>query len=78
MSKSLRDIRKDSGIPTNEIVYKMAIQSSTLYSWESGVRLIPIDKLTSLLKLYNYPIQDFDFDELVQTHKNKGRLTLNG
>ena len=78
MGKSLREIRKESGMRTNEIAYKMDIQASTLYSWENGVRLIPVDKLNTLLKLYNYPIQDFDFDELVESHKKREQVTING
>lgn len=68
-NKSLKDIRKDSGLKTNEILYKMDIQSSTLYSWENGQRLIPIDQLIPLLELYEYPVHTFDFNQLIETHK---------
>ena len=78
MGKSLREIRKQSGMKINEIAFNMDIHSSILYSWENGVRLIPVDKLNALLKLYNYPIQDFDFDELVESHKKREQVTING
>lgn len=77
MNKTLRQLRNDSLLKTNEILYHMNIQSSTLYSWESGARLIPIDKLYQLLKLYDCPIKDFDFDGLIQTHKDKEQVKMN-
>ena len=77
MTNTLRELRKASGLTVNQIVVELNIQNSTLYMWESGDRLIPVDQLNRLLKLYQYPINDFDFDDLIQTHELKKQVKLN-
>lgn len=77
MESSLRKLRKRSKLNINEIVLALDINISTLYSWENGDRLIPIDKLNRLLNLYNHPINEFDFDNLIQIHEDKKRVKLN-
>ena len=77
MEHTLRELRKSSDLKANEIAYRMGIQSSTLYSWENGDRLIPINKLISLLELYNYPINDFNFDKLVEQYETKKQVKEN-
>lgn len=71
MGKSLRELRKESNLATNVILYEMNIQSATLYAWERGDRLIPINRLYHLLKLYNQPIETFDFDQLIERHEGR-------
>ena len=74
MSNPLRTIRKNSPLETNDILIAMDIQSSTLYSWETGNRLIPINQLYKLLELYNYPIEHFDFKQLIELYELKKQV----
>lgn len=73
---TLRDIRKNSSLSTNIIILEMDIQVSTLYSWENGDRLIPINQLHRLLEIYQYPIAQFNFDELIKQYESK-KLRVN-
>ncbi len=78
MKISLRDLRKESNLKTSDIISELDIQPSTLYSWENGQRLIPINQLHKLLTLYQYPISDFDFEHLIQIYEEKNRVNING
>lgn len=71
MGKTLRELRKDSKLKTNKITYELGIQSSTLYSWENAVRLIPLNQLDRLLKLYGVSINEFDFETLLKQFEDR-------
>lgn len=71
MVNSLRDIRKESSYRIKDVSDALNIHQNTLLSWENGMRLIPIDQLNRLLKFYDYPLEEFDFDLLLEIHQKK-------
>ena len=74
---SLRECRQLSLISSDEVASHMGISRQTLYYWENGNRLIPLNQIIKLADLYDIPLNHIDLRHIAQTYETLNRKAVN-
>lgn len=61
---SLKEARKSAGLTQSEAANSINVVQSTICHWEQGLKVIPLDKLRKLSKLYDTPMSDIEAKEV--------------
>lgn len=61
MKLTLKKARMLAGLKQAEAANALGVSEVTLSNWENGITFPTIDKVVKMSKLYNLPLEDFEF-----------------
>lgn len=61
MKLTLKKARMLAELNQAEAANALGVSKVTLSNWENGITFPPIDKVVKMSKLYNLPLEDFEF-----------------
>lgn len=61
MKLTLKKARMLAELKQAEVANALGVSEVTLSNWENGITFPTIDKVIKMSKLYNLPLEDFEF-----------------
>ena len=61
LSKQIKKYRTEANLSQEELADKIYVSRQTISNWENGITFPAIDKVIKMSKLYNLPLEDFEF-----------------
>lgn len=62
MKLTLKKARMLAELKQAEVANALGVSEVTLSNWENGITFPTIDKVIKMSKLYNLPLEDFEFE----------------
>lgn len=62
---NLKELRALSMKSTNAVAAHLSVKRQTIYNWEKGIVLIPLNQLRKIIHYYGFTWIDVDFDRII-------------